>query len=52
MSFRAELQIVDINPYVIRSLSRLKTEAAVDCNVDRAIGLLVGEGSFVGGDDP
>jgi hypothetical protein len=52
VSFRAELQIVDINPYVTRYISSLKTEAAVDRNVERAIGLLVGEGSFVGRDNP
>lgn len=37
---------------IVRYISSLKTAAAVDRNVERAIGFLVGKGRFVGRDEP
>lgn len=37
---------------IIRYISNLKTDAAVDRNVERAIGFLLGENRFLGRDEP
>ncbi|MEQ8471079.1 MAG: YdeI/OmpD-associated family protein [Marinoscillum sp.] len=37
---------------IVRYISFLKTEAAIDRNVERAIGFLMGKGRFIGRDHP